>query len=387
MSHNAEARGRKRKIALLANSSWNLANFRGGLIAALLEGGDEVVTLAPDDSSVSGLVQRGVRTLHVNVDSSGTSPRRDGTLFFDYRKRLLEERPDIVLGYTVKPNVYGTLAARSLGIPVINNISGLGSAFIGGGSLANLICLLYRFSLRGSHRVFFQNRDDLAVFLERKLVRRDQAAILPGSGVDIRRFTPISPTTAVIDEKTPFRFLLVARLLRDKGVVEFIDAARQLRSTGTLARFQLVGALDVANPTAISKRDVDGWVEEGLIEYLGVADDVRPLLAAADCVVLPSYREGTPRTLLEAAAMARPLVATDVPGCREVVEHGVNGYLCRVRDSADLARAMSRMLDLSEGERRTMGSAGRAKMEREYDERIVIDLYLEAIEQAMKAQA
>jgi glycosyltransferase involved in cell wall biosynthesis len=180
-------------------------------------------------------------------------------------------------------------------------------------------------------------------------------------------------------------FLLIARLLRDKGVGEFVEAARVLRREGVDARFQLLGPLGVANRTAVPRAELDAWVGEGLVEYLGEKEDVRPWIAKADCVVLPSYREGTPRVLLEAAAMGRPVIATDVPGCREVLEEGVNGLFCRVRDSADLAEKMRRMVKMTRGERAAMGMAGRAKMEREFDQRIVIGRYMEAIDEAMRS--
>jgi glycosyltransferase involved in cell wall biosynthesis len=201
---------------------------------------------------------------------------------------------------------------------------------------------------------------------------------LPGSGIDLNRFTPAA-TTAVHDVNTKFRFLLIARILRDKGFGEYVEAARLLRQRWPQAEFCLLGFVDVQNPAAISRTEMDAWVAEGVVNYLGVSDDVRIQIATADCVVLPSYREGTPRTLLEAAAMARPIITTDAVGCREVVDDGVNGYLCKVRNALDLAEKMGRMLSLSPGQRFEMGQRGRAKMEAEFDEQIVIRKYLAAI--------
>lgn len=370
---------RRLRIALSANSSWNLANFRDGVIEALAAEGHDVVTLSPagdGDRRIAGL---GARPLALPMDSAGTSPVADAALLLRYMRMLAAERPDVLLGYTAKPNIYGSLAAHRLGIPVVNNISGLGSAFIRGGWLAATMRTLYRTALRRSRRVFFQNEDDLALFLTHRLVRREQTGLLPGSGVNLQRFVAMPPAAGGRSPLEGFTFLVVARLLRDKGIIEFVQAARQLRPSFPRARFQLLGAVDARNPTAIARAEVEGWVREGIVEYLGTSDDVRPHLAAADCVVLPSYREGTPRTLLEAAAMARPLIATDVPGCRDVVAEGVNGFLCEVRDAAALAAAMARMMALPSETRDSFGAAGRARMEREYDERIVIDRYLEAI--------
>jgi glycosyltransferase involved in cell wall biosynthesis len=227
--------------------------------------------------------------------------------------------------------------------------------------------------------VFFQNDEDRQLFVRNKLVREGKARLLPGSGIDLERFAPAPPRDA---DAAP-TFLLIARLLRDKGVIEYVEAARLVRREVPEARFQLLGFLDVENRTAVSRAEVQGWQAEGLVEYLGASDDVRPAIAAADCVVLPSYREGLPRTLLEGAALARPLIATDVPGCRQVVDEGMNGFLCEVRNPRSLADAMLRMIRLSSAERAAMGAAGRAKMERDYDEKLVIGRYLDAIAEAL----
>jgi glycosyltransferase involved in cell wall biosynthesis len=212
------------------------------------------------------------------------------------------------------------------------------------------------------------------MFVESRLVRPAQTDLLPGSGIDLERFTP-----------TPFptrdgaRFLLIARMLWDKGVGEYVEAARLLRSRYPNVEFCLLGFLDVRNPAAIGREQIAKWVKEGVVSYLGETHDVRSEIAAADCVVLPSYREGTPRTLLEAEAMGRPVVTTDAVGCREVVDDGVNGFLCKPRSATDLAQKMETILNLSHDSRAEMGRKGREKMEREFDERIVIAKYLEVI--------
>jgi glycosyltransferase involved in cell wall biosynthesis len=260
--------------------------------------------------------------------------------------------------------------------------------------------------------VFFQNSDDEALFLSRGLAPAGRTGLLPGSGVDLVRFAPVirdrtdvalrvaavkvegaregagegtnievvvqfeADSGFLADSPRPFRFLLIARMLWDKGVGEYVEAARALRQSHPQVECALLGFLDVKNPAAISRAQMNAWVDEGVIQYLGSTDDPRPFLADADCVVLPSYREGTPRSLLEAAAMARPIVTTDVEGCREVVDDGLNGFLCQVRSGEDLAKKMAQMLGLSVEARLTMGRAGRAKMERQFDEQIVIERYL-----------
>lgn len=368
------------KILISINTSWNVYNFRSGLVQALVAAGYEVVVAAPQDGHSARLADLGCRYLPLPMDNQGTSPRSDLRLYRRYVRLMRDERPDCFLGWTIKPNIYGTLAARSLRIAAINNISGLGTAFIRGGWLSHFAKGLYRLALRHSGTVFFQNRDDRGLFVDQGLVARERTALLPGSGIDLTRFSPVPMNTRPAGD---LRFLLIGRVLWDKGLAEFVAAARQVRSRHPRIRFQILGFLDAANQTAVPRSEVDRWVAEEGIEYLGTTDDVRPFIADADCVVLPSYREGTPRTLLEAAALGRPLIATDVPGCREIVDNGSNGLLCAVRDGDDLARCMLEMIAASPEERAEMGAFSRAKVEREFDEGIVIARYLEAIEAAL----
>lgn len=367
-----------KKIVIAANAAWNLVNFRSGLISALIAREYDVVAAAPADRDAeTALKALGARFAAVPVDSKGVSPARDFATLLAFRRLFRAERPLCFLGYTVKPNVYGSLAARSCGVPVINNISGLGTAFIAKTWLTPVVEQLYRVGLAGAHRVFFQNEDDHALFRARKLVPAERTRVLPGSGVNLTAFA--AQPSPMHKEGDGLTFLLIARMVRDKGVVEYAEAARRLKARHPDWRFRIVGFLDVENRTAIDRATVEGWVAAGDVLFDGPTPDVRPHVAAADCVVLPSYREGTSRVLLEAAAMARPLVATDVPGCREVVEDGVNGYLCTARDAESLAAALERLGELSPEARARMGAAGRAKVERDYDERIVIDAYLDAI--------
>ena len=374
-----------KKILISLNTAWNLLNFRAGLIGGLISSGYEVVAVAPKDEYVVKLELLGCRFVHLEMDNQGTQPIRDLLLLWRFFRLLKTEKPDLCLFYTVKPNVYGSLASRLCGIPFINNVSGLGAVFIQGGWLRRFVSALYRLAFRNSYRVFFQNRDDLGLFLENKLVKVALTDVLPGSGINLHRFTPADD----IDRKSlnsPFRFLLIARMLKDKGVVEFVNAAQLLKESGVKAEFFLLGFLDVQNPAAISSEQMKEWTDQGFVKYLGVSDDVREHIASADCIVLPSYREGTPRTLLEAAAMGKPIITTDVVGCKEVVEHGVNGFLCEVKNAQDLSLKMKEMLLLSEGQRRMMGENGRLKMEKEFDENIVIQKYLQAIDLALHLQ-
>ena len=370
---------KKRRVLITANTTWNLVNFRSGLIAALVSRGFDVVAVAPDDEYRDRLRELGCRYVPLNMDNQGTHPVKDALLLWRYVVVLLRLRPAVVLSYTVKPNIYASLAARLVGVTVINNVSGLGTAFLRGGWLGGVVCSLYRVALRRSHRVFFQNDEDRQVFIEKRLVAPARTGLLPGSGIDLVHFSPSAVEGSSLCNGAGLVFLMVARLLWDKGVLEFVEAARRVKALFPESRFQLLGFLDVKNQTAVGRSDVEAWVKEGVVEYLGTTDDVRPFLADADCVVLPSYREGTPRSLLEAAAMGRPLLATDVPGCREVVIDGVNGLLCRLRDSVDLAEKMMQMITMPMSALLQMGQESRRLAEMRFDEQIVIRKYLEAI--------
>ncbi|HJV74813.1 MAG TPA: glycosyltransferase family 4 protein [Noviherbaspirillum sp.] len=370
------------KIVISINTAWNIYNFRAGLVRALINQGYEVIAVAPDDEYSHRLEALGCRFIRMPMESNGTNPKQDFSLLMRYLRVLREERPLAFLGYTVKPNVYGSLAAHALRIPVINNIAGLGTAFINNNFLTRIVKLLYRISLHRSRRIFFQNGEDQSLFIESGLVRPECTDRIPGSGMDLSHFRP--PSTAS-GPGQPFVFLLVARMLKDKGVEEFVEAARVARHQMGAASFQLLGFVDPANPNSISMERIKSWESEGVIRYLGKTDDVRPYLSEADCVVLPSYREGVPRSLLEAAAMARPLIATNVAGCRDVVDHNVNGLLCRARDANDLAEKMVHMFYLPLERRLQMGQAGRRKIEREFDEKLVIQKYLEMIAEIANA--
>ena len=363
-----------RKVAVIsANASWNLVNFRIGLIRALQADGYRVIALAPEDEYSLRLADLGIEYRPIAMNSSGVSPVEDLLLLGRYFRVLRKIRPDVFLGFTIKPNIYGSLAAQLLGIKVINNVSGLGTAFIKKGLLTRIVRGLYRLALRRSSTVFFQNRDDLNLFVESNFIRSDQARLLPGSGIDLDHFqagTPMPESTGEV------RFLLISRLLWDKGVQEFVDASRTLKTVEPKIRCQILGFVDVDNRTAVPRVALDGWVTQGWVDYFGATDDVRPFIKQADCIVLPSYREGLPRALLEAAAMGKPVVATDVPGVRAVVEDGLTGYLCHVRSARSLANAMLKMARLAPGKRQELGAAGRRKVEREFCQSIVIERYL-----------
>jgi glycosyltransferase involved in cell wall biosynthesis len=356
-----------------------MINFRLGLSKALAAGGYKVVVVAPEDEYVGQIKALGYRYLPLHIDNKGKHPWRDFLLLVRFFILMRVERPDVFLGFTIKPNIYGSLAAHVFKIPVINNVAGLGTTFMKGGWLNQLVRCFYRVALSRSAKVFFQNNDDRQLFVSKGLVSGAIADQLPGSGVDLVKFQ----ATPLVD-KPVVRFVLIARMLWDKGIGEYVEAARFLKKRGTTAECCLLGFLDVQNPSAISRQQMDEWVSEGVVRYLGVTDDVREEIVQANCIVLPSfYREGTPRSLLEAAAMARPIITTDSVGCRNVVDDGVNGYLCKPKDALDLANKMERIVNMSHAERKLMGLRGREKVEQQFDEEIVIRKYLKAIDLAI----
>ena len=371
----------KPKVLLLANTFWNLHNFRIGLIKSLLNSGYEVVAVAPKDKYLHLLQSKGCQTKTVSIDPKGINPIKDCWTFIQLLCLFIRERPKVCLFYTAKPNIYGSFAASILGCAYINNISGLGSAFIQGGWLKKLLCLFYKLALLKSSRIFFQNKDDLDLFLNAPIINNEHTGLLPGSGVDLSRF---KPQTESGNSNANFSFLLIARMLKDKGVNEYIQAASIVYKAFNGVQFKLLGPLGVENPSAITPSEMNKWQLAGYIEYLGSSEDVRSFISASTCVVLPSYREGTPKTLLEAAAMGKPIITTDVPGCRDVVQDGVTGLLCEAKCSEDLARKMIKMIQLSDIERQKMGKLGRHLMEQRFDEALVISKYLEEIKRIVK---
>ncbi len=382
------------RIAIVANTSWYLYNFRLTLMQALAAAGHEVVAVGPTDDYVDKLIAAGIRHRTISLAGASVNPFSELRTVWALHRILRDEGIEVVLSYTPKGNIYSAMAAAMNGLPTVPNVSGLGRLFIRDSPLTWLVKKLYRFTFRRAVRVFFQNNDDLDMFVRLKLVVGDKATRLPGSGVNLARFLPTEDAGSSRDGKSlgtgdgnpergaQFVFLLVARLLWDKGIGEYVEAARKVRKQYPAVEFRLLGFLDVQNPSAIPRHQIEEWETEGVVRYLGSTDDVVPHLRDADCVVLPSsYREGVPRTLLEAAAMAKPIITTDAPGCRDTVDDGETGFLCRLRDADDLADKVLAMIEMDREHFVAMGLRGREKMVREFDERIVIDRYLDVLGQ------
>jgi glycosyltransferase involved in cell wall biosynthesis len=367
----------KPTVLISINTSWNIYHFRGALVRHLQSTGYRVVSAAPTDAYTPRLKALVDEHIELPMANAGTSPLQDLVLWWRYLRVLRRVRPDVFLGYTIKPNIYGTLAAGVLGVPVINNVSGLGTVFIRETWLTKVAKNLYRCAFCFSHHVFFQNEEDQRAFVNMGLVAEGKTERLPGSGVDLVHFSPQQHTA--MKDSADMCFILIARMLWDKGVGEFVEAAKIVKRQYPEARFCLLGPVGIENKTSITKETIDGWVNENIVEYLGETDDTRAYVLESDCVVLPSYREGLSRVLLEAAAMGKPIITTDVPGCRQVVDHGTNGLLCAAQDAGSLAEQLMTFIQMPMEERQRMGRSSREKAEREYDQKFVLQSYERAI--------
>lgn len=365
-------------ISIIYNTTAYVYKFRMNLIQELKNAGFRVVVISPVDEYVPILVAQGVEHYPVTISQYGMNPFRELHTIYQIYTVLKKIKPVCSLHYTVKPNIFGNIAARMAGINVINNIAGAGRAFSDESNfLRNFISFLYKYSLKRAAKVFFQNNDDMKVFLDNKLVEANIVERVPGSGVDLTRYVPKSK-----NKDTVFKFLFIGRLLKEKGIEELLKAAEKILQHSQDVVFEIVGEFEEL-PVYINKAILEKYLSNHSIVYHGTVspDYIPKLIADCDCVVLPSYyREGVPRSLLEAAAMAKPIITTDNVGCQEVVDEGFNGYKVPVKDSHALAAAMLKMLDLPEAKREQMGQNGRAKVEKEFDEAIVINAYLGAIE-------
>ena len=362
-------------VFLTSNTSWYLYNFRASTIQTFRENGNRVICLSPPDDFSQRLVDKlGAEHIPLPLDGKSTGALQELQSLRFIWKVIGEYQPDFVFNFTVKMNVYCGLVCGLLRIPFANNISGLGTAFIHDSWLFRRVRQVYGLVNRRARRLFFQNKEDLSVFRDKGLLGNTPFTLLPGSGVDLARFAVSS-----LPETGPFTFIMIARLLGDKGVREYAEACRLLRAEGLDVRCLLVGPLGVSNRTAISEDEVRQWQEEGILEYSGATDDVRPLIEQAHVLVLPSYREGMPRTVLEAAAMGRPAIVTDVPGCRHAIEPKVTGWLCEARNAESLAEQMRRVVTMDEIEVQRAGNAARRRMEERFSEEIVIQAYLDCL--------
>jgi glycosyltransferase involved in cell wall biosynthesis len=359
------------RLLFVVNVDWFFLSHRLPLARAAREAGAEVVILAAESGEAERIRREGFRFVPFPFSRRGVAVASELKIVFSLMSLYRSLRPDLVHHVTIKPVLYGSLVARVVGdIKVVNAVSGLGYTFISGKrarAVRAVAKMLYKVATLNLHsRTIFQNSDDLETFVGRRLVRPDRAVLIRGSGVDCARFKPIpEPTGKPV-------VMLPSRMLLDKGVEEYVEAARLLQSIGVKARFVLVGDSDPGNPTAVPVKQLEAWVQSGIVEWWGYREDMPRVLSSANIVVLPSYREGLPKVLLEAAASARAIVATDVPGCREIVRHNVNGLIIPPRRSEPLARAIRTLLKSPEL-RAGFGRAGREIAVAEFSEEIVVE--------------
>lgn len=362
-------------ILITINTSWNIFNFRVGLLKALQQEGYKIVCVSPYDEYSKKLEALGFEYHDIKINNKGTNPIEDMKLIKDYYMLYKKINPDIILQYTIKPNIYGSLAARLLGKQVISNISGLGTVFLNDSLSSKVARWLYKVSLV-KNKVLFQNSADRDLFVSNNLVQMAQTALVAGSGINTDIFKPDGQEA----QNQNLTFMMIARLVRDKGISEYIEAIKIIKQSYQNVEFKLLGDLYSGNPTAVSQAELQVWIDDGLIDYLGHSDDVKCEILKVDCVVLPSYREGLSRVLLEAGALAKPIITTNTPGCKDVVDDGENGFLCEVKSSESLALQIEKMIHLNNDGRKDMGKKSREKIINQFDEKLVIEKYIDMIQ-------
>ena len=360
-------------IVFSGNTSWSMYNFRLGLIKKFIHFGYEVCVVAPEDEYTEKITEAGIRFIPVTkLKRSGNNPVQDFNLCREYIRIYKALQPAFIFHYTIKPNIYGTLAAKICNIKCISITTGLGNAFSSKGALFYFAKYLYKVSSAYAIEVWFLNSSDKDIFINNNIIPEHKSFILPGEGVDTALFKP----PLIYPENESTVFLLISRMLYDKGIEIFVQASRFLINKGYAVSSLLLGQIDKDNPEGISIGKIEEWQKEGTIKYLGATTDVKPFIENVHAVVLPSfYKEGIPKVLLEAACMEKPIITTRSPGCMEVVDDGVNGYLCAIKNVDDLAEKMEKFIHLSINEKKKMGIAGRKKILENFDEKIVIDIY------------
>jgi glycosyltransferase involved in cell wall biosynthesis len=369
------------KIIFSANTSWFIYNFYKDLIKGLVLKKYKIYILAPFDDNTHKLKETGCTVFNLKMDNKGSNPLKDIktlALYLNYYRKI---KPDYCFHFTIKPNMYGTLAAKYTGAISINTVTGLGTIFITNTWVSKIAQLLYRLTQPFAYKIFVLNQDDLQILSNLHIAPLDRIVLVPGSGINLEYFTP----SIITEQCKQFTFLYIGRILKDKGICELVEASRILKSKGYKFQTVLVGYLGVENRSAISFEQIQQWISEDIIDYQGSTQDVRPWLNRADCIVLPSYREGLPQSLLEASAMKKPIIATRVPGCKEVVLHGKTGLLCNVKDPISLAESMQTIFQMKPHEREEMGSNGRSYVASKYAASKVYAYYTSVLRDSVTA--
>tara|TARA_B100001057_G_scaffold264273_1_gene264373 strand:- start:221 stop:1345 length:1125 start_codon:yes stop_codon:yes gene_type:complete len=366
-------------IVLSANSCWYLYNFRSSTIKKLIKEKYKVVCVAPKDSFYKDLISLGCELIFITFESKSLNPINNIYLIIKFWKIFKKIKPFIIFNFTIKNNIFGSFAASLLNIPVINNVSGLGTSFINNNLLSKIVLLLYKLSQKKVLYLYFQNEDDKEYFVNQKIILIDKAKILPGSGVNTTRFQPKLISNKRADNI--LRFFYFGRFIYDKGLLELIQAFEKIKKNYPNCELWLAGAIDPKNKTSISQKTIDSWGQITGVTIYNQTNMIENLLSQVDCVVLPSYREGMPKSLLEACSMELPVVATNVPGCRSIIEDGFNGFLFSPKDTESLVEALKKIIDMPIKIRKEMGYNGRKLIKQKFSEEIVVKEILKNIQE------
>ena len=366
-----------KKVAIVANSTWNIYNFRLHLIHQLYSQGYHVTIITPTDTFLP-LVYKNVSVLHIPLQKllpQSKNPINDLSLLYELYKIYKREKFELILHYTIKPNIYGSIAARWVGIPCISTLTGLGYTFLNNFRITRLVKSLYKFALKDTTKIIFHNTDDRNLFVKLNLIKENKAKVIKGSGIN----TSFFQFSKKKKNKDHFIFLFIGRLLYDKGIMEFLDAAKKISLAHNQINFWIVGSLDSSNPSSIPKEKIDQFTKNNKITYFGETNTIKNYIDEADVIVLPSYREGMPKAILEGMSMGRPVITTDTPGCREAIDNQINGFLVPIKDSDALSHAMLKMYQLRAEELQEMGKRSREKVIAEFDEKIITNQYVNLI--------
>lgn len=372
-----------KNIVLIENNILATNTIRSNLTKTLINEGFNVTVLTTGtEGELNEARNSGIKV--INVKSGNENILEVYHYIKNLKNALRSTKADLCLTFTIRPNIWGNFVARQLKIPVISNITGIGPLFEHSSPSYKVARLLYKFALKKTRTIFFQNEDDKAIFLNKGFVKENIVKMIPGSGVDTTYFSPQSDET-----RNYFAFLFIGRLIRDKGILEFINSAKIVKQKYPNVHFRIVGPIWNQNlkSNIITREELDNWINEGYIIYEGASKDVRPFIANSDCIVIPSYREGMSNVLLEAGSMERPCIATNVPGCKEIISDGETGLLCKPKDSLDLANKMMKMITFSEESRRIMGKSARIRIQKYFEKTIVVNSYLKEIRKVVGANS
>lgn len=358
-----------KKILILANNDVGLYNFRKELIEKLIKENYELYISLPDGEKISLLKDLGCNFVETNVDRRGMNPLNDIKLLLNYFKIIKKIKPDIVLTYTIKPNIYGGIACRLKKVPYLVNITGLGTAIESKGILSKILLKLYKFALKRAKCVFFQNEANKDLFIKCKIVK-DNYKLIPGSGVNL-----IENSFTEYPKNDVIKFLFIGRVMKTKGIEEFLETAKIIKEKYKNTEFIILGGYD----QEIYREKINEYVNKDIVKYEGFQKDVRKYILESNCIILPSYNEGMANVLLEAASTGRPIIASNINGCKEAINEGINGYLVEAKSVNSLVEKIEKFINLSYDEQREMGTKGREKVEKEFDRNIVIKAYMEEI--------